>query len=600
MRRIRAAARAAGRAAGRAALPWALGVVTAGLAFGRALATIADGRAGPGDWGQTHHWWEAARVAWLTHREAATWDPFHCGGFTLWGQPQAAHLAPTYWLTGLPFGAAAGGLLFAWLHGAVAVAGGYALARTHASRLASALAGVAWGASGFFAWRMAEGHATFLPLAYLPFALLWFRRALVRDRAAAPTALLLALMVFEGGVYPVAIAALALGAELLASRAPWRRRLRASLLTVGLFAAVAAARLWPIAITMARHPRPTATLDAQTPLELLRALASAAPPAPWIHPFAFAEHAAYLGPVVLVLALLGASRIGASRRARALALASFVAAALALGDHGPLSPWRLLHALPGWGQLHVPSRFVGWLTLALTQLAALGLDALLSRVRRGAPPATRAALALAVGVAIVTGADLVVRARAVVGPWDGAPLAAAPARFHLVTEANYLDAIGGYPARHLGTASCYDPLTFEVPDALWDGDVPQARLADPAAGAIVSTRRTARTLSIVARLERPTRVLVNQRFDPDWRSDHGFVESQAGLLTVSVAPADDRPMTLRLWHEPPERPWALALSGLGVAAAIALWLRDRRAGRRGGGRIAGLMSAEPAGKAGRP
>ena len=44
---------------------------------------------GFGDWQFFHHMWEAGYVALTRYGEWPLWDPYHCGGITIFGNPQS-------------------------------------------------------------------------------------------------------------------------------------------------------------------------------------------------------------------------------------------------------------------------------------------------------------------------------------------------------------------------------------------------------------------------------------------------------------------------------------------------------------------------------
>ena len=51
---------------------------------------------GFGDWQFFHHMWEAGYVGVWRYGEWPLWDPYHCGGVTLFGNPQSQLLSPFF------------------------------------------------------------------------------------------------------------------------------------------------------------------------------------------------------------------------------------------------------------------------------------------------------------------------------------------------------------------------------------------------------------------------------------------------------------------------------------------------------------------------
>ena len=103
------------------------GIVAAALYWAPALYHFD--RTGFGDWQTFVHQWEATRAGLFRHGELALWNPWHCGGTLLWGDPQAQGFGPIFWLTVVPFGSAIGGHLFLWIHTAIGFAGMFVAAR---------------------------------------------------------------------------------------------------------------------------------------------------------------------------------------------------------------------------------------------------------------------------------------------------------------------------------------------------------------------------------------------------------------------------------------------------------------------------------------
>jgi hypothetical protein len=153
-----------------------------------------------------------------------------------------------------------------------------------------------------------------------------------------------------------------------------------------LFAAV---KFFPMYDYLTRYPWiPEGTVQ-KTPLWILPKMFFAIDQSPFAdhiqgYVWGWHEYGAFIGPLVIILAILGlAFRIKKDWPYLVLILISLV---LVLGSFWPpFSPWDLLHKLPGFESIRVPSRFSLLAVFALACLAGRGMDIVLSlfKFRKG-------------------------------------------------------------------------------------------------------------------------------------------------------------------------------------------------------------------------
>ncbi len=555
--------------------PWAWGTLLAVIAYAPALWNWDA--SGWGDWQQFHHWWEVGRVSILRFGEWPLWDPNHCGGVSMWGQPQAQMYSPTWWLTGLPFGTVHGHKLFILFHHAVGFVGMRLVARRIVGLTgpAAALAALAWTFSGFFAWRGAGGHSTFLAFHYIPWIFYCWRRTHDDLRYAGGVGVLMGLVLFEGGTYPFPLTFLLLffdGSAWVVERPrQWWRVLRTGAVTGTLTLLVGAGRLWPVYLTMSRFPRDTKIEDSQTVADVVRAL-TAREPHPWVwgHRWVWAEYGAFIGWGVLALAIYGALLAVTQRRHAQLVAGAVFFGACAMGGVDDRWPWPLIHELPVYSNLHVPSRFHVLLIFYAALLAALALGHGLRWMRRGATTAGAQRFFAVLGWLLVLGVGMEILSNdiRIASRWDG-PALEQPAspRFHLVGPQRYLERYASYPSQNVGTMACYDPVPWPISRHLWIGDVPQVRFTPRAAGTLLEFERTNHRARARVRLSEAARVIFNQNFDPDLRTSVGTPVAERGLLAVDL-PAGEHEVRVR--YEPADLPWSLLATFLGLL--LSAWL----------------------------
>lgn len=540
---------------------------------------VRTGASGFGDWQYFHHMWEAGRVAVERHGELPLWDPHHCGGVTLWGNPQAQVYGPLFPLVFL-VGTTWASKIFLVLHTAAGLAGMYLLGRWHygLGAAGASIAAVAWAWSGFFMWHGLGGHAAFMPFYFAPWLLLAWRASLDRSlRWSVAVALIVLVTLLEGGVYPAPFFVLLLLADglfwVIAHRRVGRV-LAAGAASASLAVLLGAVRIVPTLITLHDFDRPELVqdrLDAVTVFEMLLHPSHA-----WAdpeHQFRWAEYGAYVGIGAVVLALIGV--FGARRGRRHIIAGALLFLALMVGAWGPYSPFGLLRQLPVYGSLRVPSRFVVLFLLYVALLVGVGNQALarLIRERWGGRWPRLGQLAPWVPVALVATELLVVNYRPM-WRWDHPPLSteAPVGRFHLVASRNYWMEYASYPQRNVGIAACYDAIEWDVAPGLWHGDRPQVRLAPARAGEVRAFGRTSNTVWAEVDLQNAARVVFNQNHARGWSASTGAVVEDRGRLAVDVPEGEHRIVAR---YRPPRMGLALGATLLGLLLSVAVVLARR-------------------------
>ncbi len=547
---------------------------------------------GWGDWQWFHHMWEAGRVAIVRWHEAPLFDPHHCGGVPLWGNPQAQVFSPTYLLTAVPFGTTVGHKLFVVFHCLVGLAGMYALVRRElrCSEVASAYAAILFTTSGYFAWHGAGGHATFLAFYYAPLLLLCWRRCARDHRYSAAVAALMVLTVLEGGHYPFPYFVLWLTFDLVMRLGdPGRPKMLAGAVLAGVLTGLMGAfRFVPILLAISAHPHPVPDTDSLTLDEIERLLTGRAQEGPlpghiWMWP----EYGAYVGwaaialaAVGMVIALSDTTRLRPRWRRSEVAIL-FVGLALFVlltqGNASPHHPWPLLQHLPFYRSIHVPSRWRLYIVFYLAMFSALAIDALERRTRtldlRRIGHRVLASLPIVMLLGMM--GDVWSVTWPVVDRWDGPVIGTRPPaeHFHLVSGRVYLQEYANYPSENVGTRECYDPVPWDISPALWLGDELPARLTPPDAGRVVDAGRTSLTIWADVELTRPSRVVFDQNYFADFGSADGAVVDDHGRLAIDVAEAGTRRVTARF--RPHDLPYGLGVSVTGAVLALYVATRSR-------------------------
>jgi len=563
------------------------------------------------DWRHFSMLWEAARVALSDFHQFPSWNPYHCGGLVLYQHPESPFPGPLFLLTYFWLPTAVAMKVWIFAHLICGTLGARALVADRGGNAAEQLLGAAvMAACGFFAEHIGGGHLSFTPFLYLPLILWAFRRGLHDLRYSVVVAGLFAVTVLEGGTYPAPLMAVALGVECLArlgSAADRRGMARALPVIAVLFVLLAAVRLLPALHYLREHPRLEPLDDGLGLGEVFSFWTTRTHARRMVgHGYVWPEYDDYLGVVPVALMLAGVlvavcAREGA-RRERRIDLAVFVALVwCALGRIAGPALAVLLHALPVFRSLRVPSRFLGPAMVGFGLLAAGALGAGRRTLERRGSRLLRAALALELALVVGVAADICLTNRRVIqqGLDPRMPRTPASADFFQNTGADY-SRLPTFPVEGFGTRACYVALEWKPAPGITDGRGAQARLEPPAAGTVVETSWSPNRLELDVRLDAPAAVIINQNYETGWHAQGDNdgeatvgayvvparrfwdirarpaelpVKGAIGLLAVSL-PAGARHLVLV--HRPPWLWLGGFLSLAGVVLAAAILRRARR------------------------
>jgi hypothetical protein len=524
----------------------------------------------------------AMRVSIVDYHELPLWNPYQCGGVPLWDNPQGVAAAPLMWLV-WPLGTTRG--IEAWyiLHSALGFVCMWLLAchELRLSRGAALVASAAFAFAGVHNQHLTGGHLAFASYLYFPLALLFWRRAEHDVRHAIGLGALIAWTMHEGGTYPLPYLAIILGLETLTRLWPARRLLpiaRAAGVVVVVALCLGASRFLPVLDQLHAHTRQLGDEHDRMTWQTLRDVFLARDHGRDVpgQEYAWTEFGDYVGPIVLVLSVIGLALRGA--RTAWMLVPLLVSFALMLGHQGPWAPWTLLkgHVYP-FTQMRVPSRFNTCVTVFLAAYAGLGVDALaalVTSVRRPGRVATTLRIAI-LGIGLLGAADIIVAGIAFGGQFfTSTPadtrITAAP-RLYLGGPrlAEFID----QPRQHRGRLDCWEEWAFDQGAPLWQGDVPQAR-ATNADATIRSVTRTQNGFTIDIDARQPTRLLLNSAYDRGWRASVGTTTHSGHQLAVDV-PAGACVITVRYWPHGLTFGFWLAGSSIIAIAAFFLWSARR-------------------------
>jgi len=407
--------------------------------------------------------WEVSRVSLRDFGELPSWNPYHCGGVVHYLDPQVPFPGPLFFLFfWLP--AVTGIKLWNVAHLVAGALGARKLAKDHGGNFPEQLLAAALVVGcGSVAEHLGGGQLWFAPFLLMPWVLWSYERALRDPRWTVLLAALFALAVCEGGVYPVPLMFTALALDALArlrSKEDRRGLAMAGALFAVLFPLLAAVKLLPVLRFLSAIPRLTPLDDAMTVAEVFMAWTTREHPRTFPgHVYVWPEYNAYVGVVPVLLLAVAAIVALVRPGARSLRLHLWLVLGLAwcaLGNVPGFSLFGLLHQLPVFRSLRVPSRFLYPATVA----AALLIVSLLVALRRSAaacslrPWVHRSLIGAEVLLALFVSADISIttgpRLQQGLGPQ--LPSGHASGDYRLVADARYSD-LPGFPVRAIGATN---------------------------------------------------------------------------------------------------------------------------------------------------
>ena len=330
------------------------------------------------------------------------WDPYKCGGIPLLANPQSIYLTPLFVLH-LLFGPDTGVHLEVLAHIALGFAGAYFLARVLRLRpLAAIASGGTYAGSSWYYGHLAVGHCVMMAHAYVPWVVAFFYICAKRCRPLPGlcAGFLMALIFMEGGVYALpqtALVLVLLGVLLVLKQgnvAPIGALAIVGLSTVG-FAAI---KLLPLVAFVGIEPRPIGSPETNYLSDFLAELLFRNQDPAMVRAgqvWGFYEYEAYVGYFYATLALIGVIR--RLRQSLPWLILSLILLSLAAGNLGAYSPWVLIHRLPLFADLRLPTRILILFTLTLGILASIGVDAMAAPIVGWLPTITP----ILVGVALI-------------------------------------------------------------------------------------------------------------------------------------------------------------------------------------------------------
>jgi hypothetical protein len=555
------------------------------------------------DW-DAHSAYRYITVVSLTkYHEMPFWHPWFCGGYPAWAFSEGATNLVSPYLPAylaLPVqiaervevvGSALTGLLTTYLFAG----------RFTKSVGLRALCAVVYAINGRWALQISTGHTWHLQYAWLPLALWFYCEAQDPGKAryAIYGGIVVALLVYMGGIYPLPHTVLALTIFMVVMVAAQRSLRPVWTLAIVGFCGLgfAAPKLFPMMEYMSRNPR---TIDSPEFIDIRQLVVMMTDPMQSYHhapiaigPWGWHEFGIYIGLpafIAMCIGLMFASR----RQGYAPRIAGVVFLLLGFGSFHPNAPWPLLHKVPPFSSQHVPTRFLHTAVLMLTISFAVVVGRYLEKQLRARPWLDLLVL-VPVYLIAVDIAEVGRKSTEHVFYLAAPPIT--PARdFHHEQQQPYNYSPPDWGGANLlsmfantGRFDCYgvpiDPSTRGAIPKGTPGYRGEAYVVNAPGDAVVSKWSPSSAVVEYANAGEGAIVVYNMNWDPNWRADGEPAWEYAHAVAHPVKPGAGR-VVFKYYPRPMNA--ALGVFGLTVLGAffapklLARWWAARRSRRSPG------------------
>jgi hypothetical protein len=360
-------------------LPYAVfAVISAALAI---PILKAGGNWGVRDWDLFTTLHAAAVRSIAEYGQFPFWNPYIGGGNILFAHPEVPVLNPLFLLL-LTFGPLTGLKIQMLVVYFIGFIGMYKLSRLlEISKFGSYIPPLVFMLSSYFALHFAAGHIPFQYFAALPWLLFFYKKALTKQVHILSAGGVVAFMLLgSGAAVPMLFSLFFLFIfSLFDIDAKRTYRPPGMAILIGICGlAFGAVKFMPMYDYLTRHPWIPEGTTQITPLWILPRMfldfdqslfANKIQGYVW----GWHEYGAFIGPLALILAAMGL--FYQFRRNWPYLALLVISIILAWGSFlPPVSPWDILHHLPGFESVRVPSRLILLGILALAILAGKGAD----------------------------------------------------------------------------------------------------------------------------------------------------------------------------------------------------------------------------------
>lgn len=349
------------------------------------------------DWDQYTFWYSVPREVILRYHQFPLWNPYSNGGNVLLAHTHSPFLSPFYILV-LVFGSVIGLKLEIVIHLMLGMLGMFFLSRyMNLGKYSSYLPPFVYMLSSIYALHLTEGHIEWLAMAFAPWLFLCFLKSLSQTRYIFGGIFSLGLVLLAGSVNVSNIIVLLFFIYSILKVFQQKGRItplkNMAIIFIGAFL-LCSIKLIPMLEFLKENPRKIESNEA-TEVSLIPTIllsrdqgilyqntkwTDAYNPQKRAHfrgkefECGWHEYGGYIGIIPLILAIVGLFFY--FKQHWPLLLTGVLSLWVSLGRGAFYDLWGLLHKLPIYDSLHVPSRFILGFVFCISLFSGLGLSKL--------------------------------------------------------------------------------------------------------------------------------------------------------------------------------------------------------------------------------
>lgn len=351
------------------------------------------------DWDQFTFWNAVQRESIVRYHQIPFWNPYECGGNVLFAHPWSNFLSPFFVLI-IIFGPIIGIKAEMIIHLFIGLYGMFLISKElKLKKYSCYLCSFVYMFSSVYFLHLAEGHIEWMPMAFVPWIFLAYLRSIRSLKYIYISIFCFSLIFLAWSVYIFAVTVFLLLIYSILKSIQQKRIKHVNmfmLIFIGTLM-LCSVKLIPMLEFLKDNPRKIESSEATEPSLVMSVLLSREQGllyqnTKWTSPnqqiefrgrkfeYGWHEYGAYIGWVPLALALIGICFF--FRERWPLFLTALILLWIALGNGAFFNLWSILHRLPIYDSLHIPSRFIAGFLFCISLFSGFGLSKLETMSRK--------------------------------------------------------------------------------------------------------------------------------------------------------------------------------------------------------------------------